>query len=295
MQFSNTFKVIWWILLFIVLTLACIYRLRFWTEILSSDKYLFAFWCILALFPIVSEMSLLGVSVKKDIEKVKDEVRSWMTEIKNIIQNNNNRQNNSVNFYNSPVATKKEVESNREQEIQEESKIQEELNTEILSSSTKIKKIEEKTKEEKKKIREEKLLKIKTIEKEVWNYFLNQNINFRKHIKIEDNNGKNIILDGIITGEDGEEKIVEIKLVGPSGWTSVLYFIMLDFLEKLGRYNIDKDVIFVIVSENMDTKMITNIQNEFIKVKWNYRINKRINISGIFFKFENNKIHLITN
>ena len=124
------------------------------------------------------------------------------------------------------------------------------------------------------------------------NYFSKRSVELKKNIKVE-NNIWTIVLDGIVSESNWQEKIIEIKLIWPSGGTSVLYFILLNFLEKLSRYNINKDVLFVLVSEDMDDKMIANIKNEFIKVRRSFKSSNRVNIEWIFFKFKDNKIHLV--
>ena len=95
MKFSERFKRIWWLVSFIV---ALILMILSWDAILSSnatsfDLGLLAVVTALAVVPLFSEFTFLGLTVKQQVEEAKKEIRqdikehtlALRTELQNVI------------------------------------------------------------------------------------------------------------------------------------------------------------------------------------------------------------------
>lgn len=90
MQFSNKFKVTWWIILILIGSLLLYLQ---WHDFARNhpttfDTVLLGIVAALLLIPLFSEISFLGVSVKQSIEKVKEEIAGLKNEISNRIEFN---------------------------------------------------------------------------------------------------------------------------------------------------------------------------------------------------------------
>lgn len=87
MQFSKWFKYVWWSLLLVFCFVLIIIRFSFIKNgsFNSFDTVLIATFCLLALLPFFSEMSLLGFSLKKDISDFKEQVKEDVKELKSQI------------------------------------------------------------------------------------------------------------------------------------------------------------------------------------------------------------------
>lgn len=220
-------------------------------------------------------MSLLWVSLKKDLEKAKEEIKGWLADIKNTIQNNQNQSLHVINNISS--ASKEEIIEKRKEETEELEKIGQ-WETKLL-----------KTKEQKEKQRTEKIAKIVQIENLVEDYFNKKSREkMKKNIKFE-NSEWNLILDWVI-----DNKIIEIKFIWPKSITS-LYFILGRFIEKIMKITPYKEGIFIIVSESMDVDMVVQITAEIIKLQSKVWIYRNFNISVLCFKLEKGNLVEIKN
>lgn len=89
MQFPNWLKVLWWAILVIGIGLFLRERLP---DLLSghaaaADVAVFGIWMALLLAPLFSEVALLGVTLKNEIEELKGNVATQLTNLRADIQN----------------------------------------------------------------------------------------------------------------------------------------------------------------------------------------------------------------
>jgi hypothetical protein len=89
MQFPNWLKVLWWAILAIGLGLFLRERLP---DLLSgnaaaADIAVFGIWMALLLAPLFSEVALLGVTLKNEIEELKGNVATQLTDLRADIRN----------------------------------------------------------------------------------------------------------------------------------------------------------------------------------------------------------------
>lgn len=89
MQLPNWLKVLWWLTITAALTYFLHARLP---DLLSgnaaaSDIAVFGVWMALLLAPLFSEVSLLGVTLKNEIEELKGAIATQLTEIRTEVRN----------------------------------------------------------------------------------------------------------------------------------------------------------------------------------------------------------------
>jgi len=254
MNFSDKFIKIYWGILLGLLTILCIWRL-YVGAFLGFDIYLFIFWFILVLFPIISEISLFGVSIKKEIESFKHEVRTQFFEIKSSIQNTNHQ---TVNIN---AVTSKAT----EEEIKQKDKIINEKNKTSKRSLSIVKNTEE--------------IKIgsseKALEKHERHQFIEELVNkylndiygdsYQTQIKIQDLNNlvNKVVVDGVVYNTQGKiGEIFEIKMLLSELSFSSFYFIIIRFIQKLIKLQVGVPLNIILVSEMMtfDNANILNKQ-----------------------------------
>jgi hypothetical protein len=87
MKFSSNFKIAYWLGLVAVLTWFLILRLdeAVAGKAIASDIVVFAVWIALLLAPLFSEIEFLGVKLKQEVEKAKDEIRRDIISLKSDI------------------------------------------------------------------------------------------------------------------------------------------------------------------------------------------------------------------
>jgi len=94
MKFPNWLKIVWWLLLLVADTTFLVYRYDFFknNQTTALDVFLFLLWIILALLPIIKEVKFFGISVKKELDDLKDNIdvrfRNLSAEIKNTVNVN---------------------------------------------------------------------------------------------------------------------------------------------------------------------------------------------------------------
>lgn len=89
MKLSNKFKIFWWALVLIANTIFLIIRfdnLASGTHT-SIDAFLFLLWIVLILCPIFSEISFFGLSVKRELENLRNDIQLQITNLRIEIQN----------------------------------------------------------------------------------------------------------------------------------------------------------------------------------------------------------------
>lgn len=104
MKFPNWAKIIWWIALIIGLTFFLKERLP---DLLSgqakaADVVVFGVWMALLMTPLFDEVTLLGVTLKKQIEKLKEEVTNQIADIRTDIRSVTDVRTNVSHTFNIP-------------------------------------------------------------------------------------------------------------------------------------------------------------------------------------------------
>lgn len=85
MRFSNTFRIVWWFILVGPLTAVLAYRITAFAEgqATAVDLGLVLIWALLFVAPIYVEVSVAGVSLKQQIETVREEVKADVASVRN--------------------------------------------------------------------------------------------------------------------------------------------------------------------------------------------------------------------
>jgi hypothetical protein len=274
MNFSDKFKKIYWLTILVILTGLCVWRLIV-GSFLSFDIYLFLTWFIIVLFPIISEISIFGVNVKKDIESVKNDLKSYI----NQIQNNNKTYIN----VNATTANPKEYKQKIEQETQETDSInpeEKQENSFIVSEDTGP----NDTMKNHQKSRE-RFEKVVAVEKLVTAFLTNKyGSDYHTQIKFEDPITKNkIIFDGVIYKDAQIEKAVEIKYITDKSFDR-FYYIAANFINKFTRIGLKVPILFIVVSDSLNVERAADINTGIKKLNSNKQLNPGlIPISVIFF------------
>lgn len=290
MYFSNGFKIIWWIVLTIILTWVGAWRFGV-GAFNSFDIIIFIFWFILVLFPIVSEVSIFGVNVKKEIETAKNEIKSHIATIKTEIQSNLDFRQ-TFNFNPIPVPAKTE---------EYKAKIKDEAREDIGDDRAKGEKTaflisesphEKRTSDNKKAL--ERIYKIMAIEKLISDQLqILYGEKYKPQMKLEDENRKEkIITDALILRDDnkGIKEIVEIKFITSRSFES-FYYVANRFIARIMKLGISIPVRFIVASEQMNIEGANILKNQLNKLNNNRIINSRLPIvSGTFFKFEGKQL-----
>lgn len=89
MNFYSWFRVLWWLMLIIGLSVFLYFRLP---EFIAGrngaiDIFAFVMWAALLLAPVFQEMAFFGMSLKQELREVKNEMREQLLELKADIHN----------------------------------------------------------------------------------------------------------------------------------------------------------------------------------------------------------------
>src|SRR6266446_2760204 len=89
MQLPNWFKVVWWLLLTGLLTAFLYHR---YPDLVTgraaaADIVVFVIWVALLLAPLFNEVSLLGITLKREIEDLKGFVSAQVVDIRSEVRN----------------------------------------------------------------------------------------------------------------------------------------------------------------------------------------------------------------
>src|ERR1051325_4881579 len=89
MQFSNTFKIVWWCLLVLPLTYVVVTRLPAFRNGSATviDVLVLALWLLLFVAPVYSEVTVGSVTLKQTIEKATKDVREEVGALRSDIRN----------------------------------------------------------------------------------------------------------------------------------------------------------------------------------------------------------------
>ena len=222
------------------------------------------------MLPIISEISFWGISVKKEIEKAKEEIKSVVSN-QTIIHNN----------FNSSPADSSEIKEKREEEAREDEAQQAVATTKAKTVSAKASVITERQK------------KIQEVEKLVQQFLKDKfQENFRPSMKLSTTKeGPGLVLDGLIYENSQIKEIIEIKYISSENFEP-FFFIASRFINKLIKLGIKLPVRFLIISEHM-TKVKANMLNDqLVKIDYANR-SLYYNISASkaqYFKINNNKL-----
>lgn len=105
MKFTKHIKTFWWGFLLITFS---IFLYKKWDVFTNgndtrSEFVIFLVWICLVLAPLFKEVSLLGISVKKDIEAIKSDVKEQMLNLRAEIQNSISIDNRNQFFLSPPA------------------------------------------------------------------------------------------------------------------------------------------------------------------------------------------------
>lgn len=252
MNFSDKFKKWYWFGLLIILTALCGWRM-YVGLFLNFDIYLFVIWFIVVLLPIISEISILGVNVKKDIEAAKNEIKGYITDIKN----NNNFQP-IINVNSTPVDNREYEEKTREEAIEviQSEKDEDAVTDTAIKNEDAIK---------------ERLEKINIVEALIQEKLKRTyGFSYKPQIKIEDEFSKRkLILDGAIYENDEIIEVIEIKFITMKS-IDRLFFIASNFLKKIYNFGFRDPVKIrmIVVSESIDEGTALGIRKDILKINY---------------------------
>ena len=96
MKLPNWFKIIWWIFLLIIVSVFLYNRYPHFTAGTSTtaDIFIFLIWVALCLLPLFEELSFFGVTLKKEVEKLKADITHQISNLKADIKSTVNVQFN---------------------------------------------------------------------------------------------------------------------------------------------------------------------------------------------------------
>lgn len=292
MNFSNRFKIWWWGILLFILTIIVGWRLVI-NSLTDVDVFIFIFWFILALFPIISEVSIFGVSIKKDLENFKNEIRGHVLDIKNHI----NFQP-IINVTTTP-ANEKEYKQKAIEEIKEDVKIEEEKLEEKKITEKKSKRFSfSKGKSQRitssKKI-EDRFKKIAIIEKSIEKTLKSLGKNYKSQIKITDlDSKKDMIVDGMIYRDDsGISEIIEIKFITKMSFEN-FFHIAQHYIKKISKFGLRIPIRFIVVSEDLNEKSANIVKEQVERLNSFIELNPLLPRASLqLFLFKNNKLNEI--
>lgn len=89
MKFSNTFKIIWWIILILIIGILFYWRLEDIKngESTPIDILILLILISLLLVPIFAEINIFGIKLKQEIEELKTQMKIQIGDLKNEIRN----------------------------------------------------------------------------------------------------------------------------------------------------------------------------------------------------------------
>lgn len=287
MNFSNKFKIWWWAILLAVLTGVCAGRF-FAGTFNNFDNFIFIFWFILVLFPIISEINIGGISIKKDIENAKKEIKEQIGEIKNEIRNHINV--NPIINVNTVPANQPEYQKKIEDEVNEDEKQIEKKSEEVSI----IRGTENFTRKKTSSIGDtyKRFQRILLVENLVSKHFSSiYGENFKSQIKIESQSNEGaLIVDGVLFDERKIIEIIETRLITAKSFDHIFY-VLLNFIKKSVKLGIRIPIRFVIVSEEMNAVSAQQISEQALKINWTRKVNHLMpKIRAEFFKLEDDKL-----
>lgn len=284
MNFSDNFKKWYWFGLLVILTILCGWRFHVGL-FLNFDIYLFVLWFIVVLFPIISEISIFGLNVKKDIESAKNELKSYISQV-------HNSQIININTNQATTASTQEYRKKLEEETEEPDRQENVPSPKSFLVTVSTEEDERLIKNSKAKERIEKMLTIEGLVKDFFQKEHGQN--YKPQIQFKDTITKNkFIIDGIIYKEGQIVRGVEIRYITEKSLDR-FYYIALRFLHNLTMAGLKMPILFVIVSDSLDAEKAKKINDGIKKLIFSRSNNpNQIQLFATFFKFSDSKLNLI--
>jgi hypothetical protein len=119
----NYLKRQWWY--YILLLLSSIYVFVYRNDIyelskLNAKNLIFIIWLVLLLLPLLSEIEIFGVKIKKEIDEAKSEIRALGFQIADLKLSNNN--SNVTNNYLAPLPSKEDIQKYSDRHVNQVNK-----------------------------------------------------------------------------------------------------------------------------------------------------------------------------
>jgi len=288
MKFSNNFKILYWLVLIIFLTVYLLFRIKSLINgnFNSLDILIFIFWFSMLIFPLVKEINILGVNFKQEIEDVKREVKDSINSLKMELKNN-------INFQ--PIinlTTGKANEEEIEDKIQGETK---DIGKKENSALT-VSKNEENEKAPLKEYALQRFNKIKKVEELVFKKLTEKyGDDFVSNLKVENNFGKKIILDGVLLKNNKPNTIIEIKYISIKSLEALKY-IGSRYIKRLLNVGMKLPINFIIVSDEINETDAYKIKRDFNFISFVKNISADSSLPKItteFYKFDNGNLVMI--
>ena len=94
MKLPNWFKVLWWALLFALLTFFLFQRYPDLVQgrATPSDVFIFSVWAALVLVPLFQELNLFGIELKQELRELRSELKSELIDLRSEIRSNTQAQ-----------------------------------------------------------------------------------------------------------------------------------------------------------------------------------------------------------
>jgi hypothetical protein len=247
MKFPEKFKIYWWASILLLLTIILCYRI-YSGNILNIDVVILIFWFILLILPIVDEIDILGISAKKQIKSIKEELNS-------IRIKNENVSNTYVSLNASP-ANQKEIEDKKEEEV---------------------KTIEEEEVHNFKNSKKERLDKIIDIENKTMRLFKDRyGIDFFVNVKLSNGLTDEFkIVDGALYNDGNISNIYEVKYFKDKNIRRVP-FIMREELSKWHNFGLKSKLTFLLVFDNIQLDEAKQLADRIVSM---LSINLRLNVT----------------
>ena len=88
MRLPNWFKILWWALLFALLTFFLFQRYPDLVEgrATPSDVFIFSVWAVLVLVPLFQELNLFGIELKQELRELRSELKSELLNLRSEIR-----------------------------------------------------------------------------------------------------------------------------------------------------------------------------------------------------------------
>ncbi|WP_173917570.1 hypothetical protein [Halobacillus sp. Marseille-Q1614] len=133
MKINNKFKIIWWLCLLLISVSLLLLRFESLTSARAQpfDYLIFVLFIVLAFLPFFAEMSLFGLTFKKELEEVQEQIATSLNEIKFLLNNTN-----SNNLYFSNELNEEQLKELKGSIVMEKPKLSATQVTEEINSKT---------------------------------------------------------------------------------------------------------------------------------------------------------------
>jgi hypothetical protein len=240
----------------------------------------------IVLMPLFSEIKIFGLSFKREIEDAKKDIKSYITELKYEIKNNNNV-NIQPNIYVSNVEQAKQAEFDdkiKKEEVEVEKKEKITFTLENIAKQNEVILNEKIT---------ERIEMIKNIEFLIFKKLAAKyGDDFQAQVKIQNNLGKNMIFDGVLYHNAKIVEFIEVKLVSYKSFENFKYIIG-RWLKKYIGFGLKIPIRIILASKDLDQETALKIKNDLKFINMIKRFDSSSVIPQVnyeFIKIENNEI-----